>query len=130
MRSLPEPYAGFAERLGRSTLERRLLRQANHWASQSHQGSGIFRWEARLPLDKLVSLALRASGLAKRARANFLAPRVIERRWRLNGLPLAFEGFRLLQLSDLHLDLDPDFTQGLIDRVRELEYDAVAIPGS
>ncbi len=110
-------------------LEKRLMRQATHWARRAHQGSGVFRLEAVLPLDSLVSGALRVTGLAKRARANYLAPRLVEYRWRVRRLPTAFAGFRLLQLSDLHLDLDSDFTPALIEKLRGLVYDAVVITG-
>ena len=127
--TLPEPYAALAQRIGRATLEKRLMRQANHWAQHSHQGNGIFRLETILPLDALVSGALRLSGLAGRARANYLAPRIIECHWRLPRLPLAFAGFRLLQLSDLHLDLDSDFTPALIAIMRGLDYDAAVVTG-
>lgn len=82
-----------------------------------------------MPLDALVACALRASGLARRARANYLAPRLVERHWRIWRLPRAFAGFRLLQLSDLHLDLDSDFTPALIEKLRGLDYDAVVITG-
>ena len=44
-------------------------------------------------------------------------------------LPRAFAGFRLLQLSDLHLDLDSDFTAALIEKLRGLDFDAVVITG-
>ena len=82
-----------------------------------------------MPLDALVACALRASGLTRRARANYLAPRIIERHWRMPRLPRAFAGFRRLQLSDLHLDLDSDFTAALIEKLRGLDFDAVVITG-
>jgi uncharacterized protein len=126
---LPEPYAALAKRIGRATLQKRLMRQATHWAQRGHQGGGIMRLAAILPLDMIVSVALRATGLAKRARASYLAPLVVERQWRLPRLPLSFAGFRLLQLSDLHLDLDPAFAPALIERMRGLTYDAVVITG-
>jgi predicted MPP superfamily phosphohydrolase len=129
MESLPEPYAGLARRLGRECLVRRLRQQADHWAHFAHQGNGIFRLEAVLPMDQIVRWGLRWSGLAGRARRQFLQPQVVERRWHLPRLPSAFRGFRLLQLTDLHLDLDPDFTPALLERLKGLEYDATVITG-
>jgi predicted MPP superfamily phosphohydrolase len=110
-------------------LEKRLTSQATHWAQLAHQGSGVFQLEAILPLDALVACALRASGLTRRARANYLAPRVVERHWRMRRLPREFAGFRLLQLSDLHLDLDSDFTAALVEKLRGLDFDAAVITG-
>ena len=129
MNDLPEPYASLARRLGREKLERRLATQASHWARLDHQGSGIFRLEKYLPLNAVVGFGLAASGLLRRARANHLAPRLVERSWKLPRLPAAFSGFRLLQLTDLHLDLDPDFTTALIARLRGIACDAIVITG-
>jgi len=129
MNPLPEPFASLELRLGRALLEKRLARQADRRAYLSHQGDGIFRLESILPLDTIAAFMLRASGLAKHARANYLTPRVVEHHWRLPRLPISFSGFRLLQLTDLHLDLDPDFTPALIEILRDVEYDAVVITG-
>lgn len=126
---LPEPFASLAQRLGRDRLEQRLLTQASHWATLAHQGSGIFRMEEVLPLDAIIAFGLAVTGLAGRARRNHRSPRVVERRWRLPRLPAAFENFRLLHLTDLHLDLEPDFVEALIPRVRSLACDAVVITG-
>jgi predicted MPP superfamily phosphohydrolase len=126
---LPEPYATLARRLGREKLEHRMSTQASHWARLHHQGAGIFSLEKYLPLDAFVAFALTATGLFPRARANHLSPRLVERTWRLPRLPPAFEGFRLLHLTDLHLDLDPDFTSALIARLSGLHYDALVITG-
>ena len=87
MNPLPEPVASLEKRMGRPALEKRLRRQADHWAQRSHQGEGIFCLEMVLPLDAIAAFLLRVSGLAKRAHANFLAPQIIERQWRLPRLP-------------------------------------------
>jgi len=129
MNPLPEPFASLERRMGRALLEKRLARQADHWAQLSHQGEGIFCLEKFLPIDAIAALGLRVTGLARRGRANFLDPQVVECRWRLPRLPQAFAGFRLLQLTDLHLDLDPAFTPALIERLSGVQYDAVVITG-
>ena len=41
---------------------------------------------------------------------NFLDVRCVVNEVVLPGLPAAFDGFTLLQLSDLHLDIDPAIT--------------------
>ena len=129
MNPLPEPFASLENRLGRPMLEKRLMRQADHWAGTAHQGEGIFSLERLVPIDALAAFMLRVSGLAGRSRANYLAPRLVERHWTLPRLPSSFAGFRLLQLTDLHLDLDPAFTPCLIERLKPVAYDAVVITG-
>jgi predicted MPP superfamily phosphohydrolase len=126
---LPEPYASLARRFGREKLERRLLTQASHWAKLTHQGSGLFRFENKLPLDSIVAFMLAATGLSRRARANHLAPRSVECTWKIPRLPAVFAGFRLLQLSDLHLDLDTQFTDALVSRLQGVQCDAIVITG-
>lgn len=44
-------------------------------------------------------------------------------------LPRAFDGYRLLHLSDLHLDMNERFPHVLAERVRPLLYDACVITG-
>jgi len=95
----------------------------------SHQGSGIFKLEEVVPLDPLVDRCLRLTGLAPRAHRNHLNPHLVERTWHLPRLPAAFDGFRLLQLTDLHLDLDPAFTDSLINRLAGISCDAIVITG-
>lgn len=129
MSCLPEPYASLSRRLGPGLLERRLLTQAGHWAHLDHQGAGIFKLERFLPLDPIVLATLKLTGLYPRAHSNHLFPRIVERQWQLPRLPAAFEGFRLLQLTDLHLDLDPGFLDALIPRLAPLTYDALVITG-
>jgi predicted MPP superfamily phosphohydrolase len=126
---LPEPYASLARRFGREKLEQRLLTQASHWAKLTHQGSGLFRFENKLPLDAFVAFALAATGLSRRGRVNHLAPRRVECSWEIPRLPPAFAGYRVLQLTDLHLDLDADFTDALIGLLQGVECDAIVITG-
>lgn len=122
-------YRSLATRLGREVLEHRIEKQAGIWAREVHQGRGIFKLEAFLPLDALIGLALKASGLERRGRQNFLDVRMVENAVQLPGLPLPFDGFRLLQLTDLHCDLEPALIEVVIERLRGLAYDAVVLTG-
>jgi uncharacterized protein len=47
----------------------------------------------------------------------------------LRKLSPRFEGFRILQLSDLHLDIDPEITAALLERLQEAHYDLCVITG-
>jgi predicted MPP superfamily phosphohydrolase len=63
----------------------------------------------------------------------------IERHWidvthsevALAGLPTAFDGYRIAQLSDIHMDefTEPFFLRQVIDRVNQLQPDAVVLTG-
>ena len=47
----------------------------------------------------------------------------------LPSLPPAFHGFRILHLSDLHLDMDPRNVQAMCERVEALDYDLCVMTG-
>lgn len=116
-------------RLGRPQLAERLRKQRGKTARLLHQGEGILRIERIAPLDAIVLTFLRLSGLAGAARQGFLDVRLTEQTWHLKRLHPAFDGFRLLQLTDLHLDLDPALTPVIAARIRETPHDAVVITG-
>ena len=124
-----QDYPALEARMGRELFARRLSKQAEKSARLLHQGEGIFRLERILPLDSLVSLGLSLTGLAPLARKNFLNVRLVTVEWNLPRLPPAFEGFRLLQLTDLHLDLDSGLTDVVKRIAAEVPHDAAVITG-
>jgi uncharacterized protein len=122
-------YPALEARMGRELLSERLLKQAGKSAHLVHQGEGVFRLERFFPLDTLISFCLVATGLGRRARHNFLDVRLTTREWILPRLPPAFDGFRLLHLTDLHLDLDAALTPVIVRLVRSVAHDAAVITG-
>jgi predicted MPP superfamily phosphohydrolase len=128
-RDLPAEFNSLAARLGHDVLAKRLLLQAKHYARLQHQGEGIFKFEKYVSFDALLTFLLQVLMLAKRGERNALAIRVVELEWSLERLPASFEGFRLLQLTDLHADLHPHFAASVAAVVRSVQYDAVVITG-
>lgn len=122
-------YDALKERLGEDLLRDRLLRQANHWARMTHQGEGIFRLEKYVSIDSLAEFCLKLVLLWPRAHGNIfrIETNVIE--WHFPRLPQSFDGFRLLQLSDLHLDVDDDLAACITAMVIETPHDALVITG-
>ncbi|HNX04919.1 MAG TPA: metallophosphoesterase [Opitutales bacterium] len=60
---------------------------------------------------------------------NALAPRVVERTETFPNLPAAFDGFRILHVSDLHLDLMPQLADVVRGILAGLDFDIVAATG-
>ena len=119
-----------ASRMGEAEFFSRLKLEASMRALRGKgQGKGLFAFQHRINLYGLVRLSLKAAFLWNRARRNYLDIRVEHHEARLPRLPSAFEGFRILQLSDLHADLDPDFPEAVVRAVAELDYDAVVVTG-
>ena len=77
----------------------------------------------------LIELGLRGSGMAARGRRNATTMHLVERAVPITALPVAFDGLRLLHLTDLHLDLDPAILAAMIARVRPLDYDLCVLTG-
>lgn len=127
--SLAPEFFALAGRMGLDKLGQRLERQAKHWAGLDHQGEGVFFFERWIPVDRLVQLVMDGVGLGGMGRRG--ARRlVVERNIVYHaGLPAALDGFTLLQLSDLHLDLETGVIDELLRIVPELDYDVVVVTG-
>ncbi len=109
-----EPPPDLTARLGESRTRERLRLERKIWARKNRRNPIAIWRQAVIPW--LVLAGLRVIGLSRRAYREFLDVRLVENAVVLPTLPPAFDGFRLLQISDLHSDLDP----ALIDRVIEL----------
>lgn len=116
-----EELAALAGRMGRETLERRLERERLLVRKKS----------GAVPLrkDSMISACIRMAGLAGIAYRNFLDVRVIENRVLVPGLPGAFDGFRLAQISDLHCDLEPALMDVVEEKISGIACDAVVLTG-
>ena len=122
-------FNSVAARLGPSLLRQRLHRQANLRARLIHQGEGPLAVERVIPVDHLITRLLRFTGFAARGRANCLRIETVTRDQPLANLPTAFDGFRLLHLSDLHLDCVEGFTDRLVDLIAHTPHDLAVITG-
>ena len=98
-------YQTLAARLGHDRLGNRLEQQLHH-AADVYGGRGRMRLhpENMEPLMAAIDLTLRIVGLRERGRRNAAGYRLEQIEHRLPGLPRAFDGFTILQLSDIHAD--------------------------
>ena len=122
-------FRPLAARLGPDLLRRRLHAQADLRARLVHQGEGPLAVERVIPVDRIITRILEISGFASRGRANCLDIRTVVREQPLANLPRAFDGFRLLQISDLHLDCVEGFADRLIDLIARTPHDLAVITG-
>ncbi len=116
-------------RLGRVHARQRLGLERAHESQIFGQGRKFFHVENWRSAAGVVRVALRLSGLLGRARRN--AERVLLRRHepRFPALPAAFDGFTILHLSDLHLDISPGAMARVGELVRGLDYDLCVLTG-
>lgn len=134
----PEPIApedaaaleALALRMGPEACARRIAREQKlHHRRGRCQHRGLFHLEACLDLYAFIRVCLQCCGLWKRAVRNYLDIRVENNEVLLDRLPAAFDGFRILQLTDLHADLHPGFPDAVLAAVDGLEYDLVVVTG-
>ena len=55
--------------------------------------------------------------------------RVNELNLRFTNLPASFNGFKILHLSDLHIDSIPGFASIIIDKIKDLKFDICLLTG-
>ena len=126
---IPPVYADLVARMGEAGVRLRLLteRERTRVISRNEQRWPMLangRWK-RLVLR----YGLRAVGLYARGYRNFLNVQVTHHDVVLPQLPPAFHGFRILHLSDLHIDLDPALGPVVHEIIGRQDYDMLVITG-
>ncbi|MCB1693217.1 MAG: metallophosphoesterase [Pseudomonadales bacterium] len=82
-----------------------------------------------LPLGAAIRVLATLTGIRRRGERNARALSVTHHTCRSAKLPQAFDGYRILQLSDLHFDGPLDYLPGLSDCLEGLRYDLCVITG-
>ncbi len=116
-------------RVGKIHLQQRLGIETDYERRIFGQGRTFFHVENWYALRSIIRNSLRLVLMLGRTRRN--ARRIVLRHNRipLSGLPKAFDNYRILQISDLHLDMAPDFPHVLIEAVRQVDYDLCVLTG-
>ncbi|MEM1159037.1 MAG: metallophosphoesterase [Verrucomicrobiota bacterium] len=118
-------WLSLADRMGEAALRQRIQKQ-NVNADRSMRGLRFFSRD-------LIKYAARGAfticGLASRGSRNFRDIQVVHHRVPLKALPAELTGLKILQLSDLHIDLDLTLAAVIAERVQGLEYDLAVITG-
>ncbi len=122
-------YARLERRVGRTHLRQRLGIERDFEARVFGQGRNFFHIENWYSVHGLIRGLLRATFLYRRGRRNAREIRTRHNVIELPGLPPAFDGYRILHISDLHLDMAEDMPDALIDAVRGLDYEVCALTG-
>lgn len=117
------------KRIGRVHLQQRLGIEADHATQIFGRGRTFFHIENWYSIHALIRLTLRGLGLYRRGLHNAAALQIRHNDVVIPHLPEAFEGFTLLQLSDLHLDMDDGYPDALIERLGQVRYDACVMTG-
>jgi len=92
-------------------------------------GHGDFPLQHERILAWGVKTALQACGIYEKGRENALSPVVNELRLEFKNLPAGLEGFRILHLSDFHIDGVDGLAEALAERLRFLSVDLCVLTG-
>lgn len=122
-------YEVLAERLNAVHLRQRLGIESDHHAKVFGQGLGLFHIENWYSIHAFIRSALRMMWLHDRGQRNARDLRLERNDVVLRNLPVSFDGFTVLQLSDLHLDMAEGITDTLIHRLSGLDYDLCVLTG-
>jgi hypothetical protein len=117
------------KRLGPLHARQRLGIEQDHEAQVFGQGLLIFNLENASPVPAIIEGALKLSGLYWRARKN--AERVTVRRneMRFASLPAPFDGYTILHISDMHVDMSEAAMEHVCKLVTGMQYDACVLTG-
>src|ERR1017187_1983235 len=111
------------------SLAPRRAAEARHHKGPTAHGHTNLLLRANRVLGPLLKLALRGTGIYGRGLRNALQLRVRHLRFVFPNLPPWLHGFRILHLSDLHIDGVRGLTKALCDCVREIPVDLCVLTG-
>jgi predicted MPP superfamily phosphohydrolase len=116
-------------RLGRLHARQRLGIETDHEARIFGYGINFFHIENWYSVHSFIRNALRLTGLYQRGLRN--AERVVVRHNHINfpQLPKPFDGFTILHISDMHVDMNQGAMRRLIELLNDLRYDICVITG-
>ena len=117
------------QRLGRSHARQRLGIERELEAKVFGHGLNFFHIENWYSVHSLIRLVLRAGGLYRRGLRNAEDVRLRKNPLAFPDLPQAFDGFTILQLSDLHVEMNPGAMARAVEHLQSLRYDIAVLTG-
>jgi hypothetical protein len=116
-------------RLGRLHAKLRLGIEMDHEAQIFGQGINFFHIENWYSVHSLIRTTLKLMGLYWRGRKNAEQIQVRHNHISLKTLPSRFDGFTLLHISDLHVDINEGAMRRLAELLPDLTYDVCVLTG-
>jgi len=116
-------------RLGRLHAKLRLGIERDHEAQVFGQGINYFHIENFRPSHFVIRACLAMTGLYGRGRRNAARIEVRHNPIRSSRIPKTFDGFTILQLSDLHVDMNERAMERLAALLQDVDYDLCVLTG-
>lgn len=116
-------------RLGRLYAKQRLGIEDEYEARIFGQGLNFFHIENWYSCHSFIKNTLKLTGLYWRGRNNTTRVQTRLNKFESENLPSAFDGFTILHISDMHVDMSPGATHRLIELLHEIDYDICVLTG-
>ncbi len=117
------------QRLGKLHARQRLGIERDHEAQIFGQGLNFFHVENWYSVHAVIRNALKLTGLYRRGLRNAERIRVKHNDALFQGLPYTFDGFTILHLTDLHVEMNESAMRRLGELVAGLRYDLCVLTG-
>jgi len=121
--------AKLEKRLGRIHARLRLGIENDNEQRIFGGGLNVFHIENWYSIHSVIRNSLRLSGLYWRGRKNTTRIQIQHNDIRLPELPLAFDGYTILHISDMHVDINHGAMHRLVEILFDLEYDICVLTG-
>lgn len=125
----PDIVRRLERRLGRVHARQRLGIEHDHEEHVFGKGLSFFHLENWYSAQKIITAVLTVTGLLARGRRNAWQIAVVDNRIALAQLPRHFHGFTILQISDMHADMNPGVMSRLVELLPSLRYDICVLTG-
>jgi len=116
-------------RLGRLHARQRLGIEQAYEARVFRRGINFFHIENWYSIHSVIRTALKLTGLYWRGRRNAARVELRRNTLILPELPPAFDGFTLLHLTDLHVEMNSAALQRVVEMLPDLAYDVAVLTG-
>ena len=127
---MDEPVFGKLEqRLGQLHARQRLGIERDHEAQIFGQGINFFHIENWYSIHSVIRTTLKLTGLYWRGVRNAQRIRVNHNYLAFETLPSRFDGFTVLHISDLHVDMNEGAMRRLTELLPGLDYDLCVLTG-
>jgi hypothetical protein len=124
-----EICARLEERLGRVHARQRLGIESDHEAQVFGQGINFFHPENWYSVHAGIRAVLKLTGLYWRGQKNTERIAIRHNTVERDDVPSNFDGFTILQISDLHADMNPGAMRRLVEILPAAKYDICVLTG-
>ena len=125
----PDISAKLEQRLGRVHARQRLGIETEHERRVFGGGLNFFHIENWYSVHSIIRNSLKVTGLYWRGRENAERIQIRHNRVERTDIPAAFNGFTILHISDLHVDMNEGAMHRLIELLDRVSYDLCVLTG-